>query len=260
MYSGFNLKVTADDFSPVYKDMGERLFLEHKQIIQETLTDFISPDGKLLASKMQEAWFPEIKADIFISHSHADKETALRLAGWLKNDLNLTAFIDSGAWGNVEELLKIIDNKYCMNDSGTTYIYEKRNRSTSHVHMILSIALARMIDETESIFFLNTPSSVTSESVVNDSADNTSSPWIFSEIAMTQLLRKRTKDYHRNRITKSLSERALAKAEEFPTILHPMSLTHLTPLHTGDLSYWHHGRNKGTHSLDVLYNLKKITD
>ena len=62
---------------------------------------------------MQANWFPQIKADIFISHSHKDEDLALALAGWLKVSFGLTAFIDSCVWGYANDLLKMIDYKYC---------------------------------------------------------------------------------------------------------------------------------------------------
>lgn len=47
---------------------------------------------------MQVSWFPQIKADVFISHSHSDEKLAIIFAGWLYNAFGLTAFIDSCVW------------------------------------------------------------------------------------------------------------------------------------------------------------------
>lgn len=55
----------------------------------------------------------------------------------------------------MNDLLREIDEKYCRHSNGTSFDYDKRNYSTSHVHMMLSIALSRMIDKCESVFFLN---------------------------------------------------------------------------------------------------------
>ncbi len=40
-------------------------------------------------------WFPSIKSDIFLSHSHKDEDTALKIAGYLKNNHKLEVFVDS---------------------------------------------------------------------------------------------------------------------------------------------------------------------
>lgn len=62
-------------------------------------------------------------------------------------------------------MLRQIDDKYCRNKTGDTYNYDRRNYSTSHVHMMLSTALTEMMNISECIMFFNTPNSV---SVVDD--------------------------------------------------------------------------------------------
>lgn len=76
--------------------------------INEDLMNFFDDDFVFDGSAIQEGWFPQINADIFISHSHRDEKTAKALAMWLKNEFNLTAFIDSTVWGYFEELLSIV--------------------------------------------------------------------------------------------------------------------------------------------------------
>lgn len=44
-----------------------------------------------------------------------------------------------------------------------------------------------MIDNTECLFFVNTPNSISFDALVHST---TSSPWIYSEIAMSRLIRK----------------------------------------------------------------------
>ena len=55
------------------------------------------------------------------------------------------------------------------------YDYNKRNYSTSHVHMMLSTALTMMMDEAECVIFLNTPNALSTKDIVH----KTESPWIF---------------------------------------------------------------------------------
>lgn len=146
MYRGFNLSLKEncfeqDDFEKL-QEIGSESFSNQRAKIIEKISSFANGDGFLDGSKMQANWFPQIKADIFISHSHKDEALAIALAGWLKDTFGLTAFIDSCVWGYANELLKQIDAVYCLNGNHS-YSYEKRNYSTSHVHMMLSVALTQ---------------------------------------------------------------------------------------------------------------------
>jgi hypothetical protein len=175
MFAGFNLS-TERNFEK-YKDVGNKIFNGSKDHIKNELGKYLLPDGSLDGTKMQSNWFPQIQADVFISHSHKDENKAIGLAGWLKQEFGLNAFIDSCVWGYSAELLKIIDDKFCLNDDNKSYDYEKGNVSTSHVHMMLSTALTMMIDKTECIFFLDTPSSINT----NDIIYKTGSAWIYQK-------------------------------------------------------------------------------
>lgn len=190
MYRGFNLLLEDNCFEGDFealKGIGLDSFSSQQTSIEETINSFVRNDGSLDGSLMQANWFPQIKADIFISHSHKDKGLALALAGWLEETFGLTAFIDSCVWGYANKLLKMIDDEYCYQKKINAYNYQKRNYSTSHVHMMLSVALTQMIDNTECLFFLNTPNSITPNTIINQ----TESPWIYSEIAMSRLIRKK---------------------------------------------------------------------
>ena len=66
----------------------------------------------LNGNKIQIDWFPQISADIFISHSHDDEDLANAFAGWLYDEFKLTSFIDSNAWGYVDELLTLFNKEY----------------------------------------------------------------------------------------------------------------------------------------------------
>ena len=149
MYRGFNL--TLDFENDFFYQKGRTLNAANKLTVKRTLDSFISPDGSINGSKMQSNWFPQIDADIFISHSHRDEKMAITLAGWLDEIFGISTFIDSCIWGYSNDLLRQIDNKHCLNPSGETYSYEKRNNSTSHVHMMLSTALNMMMMKQRSV-------------------------------------------------------------------------------------------------------------
>lgn len=252
MYRGFNLNLRNADFSNESYKLGTKLHSELKERVKKTLDSFTAADGKLLASKMQANWFPQIECDVFISHSHEDEKHAISLAGWLKNKFGLTSFVDSCAWGYSDDLLSLIDDEFCYNKQNNTYIYKRRNRSTSHVHMMLSTALSMMLDKAECVFFLNTPSSITPNEVIDDSSGTTKSPWIYSEIAMTRLIRKRSIDEHRGLIKKSMAE-TLRQSMDF---LYEIKVDHLTDLDTDDMLAWEKQKTTHSHPLDALYAMK----
>lgn len=252
MYRGFNLDEVPIEEESWY-NTGMKLFNSNKNEVMAVLKNYALNEGVLNGSKMQSDWFPKINSHIFISHSHNDKDTVIALAGWLYEYLGVTVFIDSCIWGNANELLKLIDDKFCLNDSGETYNYTKRNYSTSHVHMMLSTALSKMIDKTECLFFYNTPQSISSSSIIN----TTESPWIYSEITMTQLLRQNIPE----RIKRNIADtRTFSKGgvTEQLKIEYEVDLTHLTDIDVNTLKAWVKCGQKEETALDELYKLKPL--
>lgn len=188
MYRGFNLKLDRTILKKELENQIVKFSADSiiRQAIQKGLEEYLDARGKLDGTKMQEDWFPTVNAQVFISHSHQDEILAGSLAYLLMENFGIDSFIDSFVWGYADQLLKAIDNEYCLNIDKRTYDYNKRNYSTSHVHMMLSTALTKMIDKTECIIFLNTSNSVISDGIVNQ----TYSPWIYHEIATTKIIRQ----------------------------------------------------------------------
>jgi hypothetical protein len=161
MYRGFNLNLNWNSKNDdQFYNSGKKLFQSNEATVKETLKGFALNDGTLDGTKIQSNWFPKVQADIFISHSHKDQKRAIALAGWLFDTYGIKAFIDSCIWGYADDLLKLIDKKHCYKKETNTFDYNLRNYSTSHVHMILSTTLTMMIDNSECLFFLNTPNSI----------------------------------------------------------------------------------------------------
>jgi hypothetical protein len=249
MFCGFNLNIDMPTDDGLY-NCGRRLYDKHKLIGKTTLKTFENTDGSLNASLMTANWFPVTNADIFISHSHKNIEHVITFAGWLFQTFKLTSFIDSCIWGYADDLLKLIDKKYCKNDGSSTYNYRLRNFSTSHVHMMLTTALTGMIDSTECLFFFNTPESICPSDVVNE----TLSPWIYSEISMSRLIRKRKLSEHRG-LRRVIAESDFSKAQARLEVKYDVPLAHLYPLDSGKLSIWEEEFNCDTTQkpLDILY-------
>jgi hypothetical protein len=85
-----------------------------QSIVRERITEKIIKGGVIDATSLQNDWFPEVEADIFISHSSLDEVKAVIFATWLHRIFGVTAFVDSDVWGYADNLLKQIDDRYCF--------------------------------------------------------------------------------------------------------------------------------------------------
>lgn len=254
MHARFNLNPENTTWSQCI-NTGKSIHKKNKEVIQCSLDEFKNADKSLDAKRIIDNWFPEIEADVFLSHSHKDENTVIGFAGWLKKEFGLDSFIDSEVWGYSDDLLKEIDDNYCRNNCSETYNYAMRNRSTSHVHMMLSTALMNMIDRCECIIFMNTPNSYKPKDYFHDEG-KTESPWIYSEISMTKMLRQRTPWEHRRKIAiESYSEERASEKGDV-VMKYPLDMLHLTPLNIEDLNNWIKQKNNKFDSLDVLYTMK----
>lgn len=255
MYRGFNLKIQGDDPFGTHKNRGQALFDADAGRMRPKITQYVK-DNAIDATKLQADWFGPENAHVFISHSHRDVDLALGLAGWLDARFGLRAFIDSTVWGHSDDLLKQIDNAYCKNEDKKTYSYEARNRSTSHVHMMLSCALSTMIDRAECVIFLNTPSSIVVKDSIDDAgASLTASPWIYAELTTSKLIRKRRPA---RIVLESLekSARRQITADSATQFHYEVELSHLASLNDADLFWWDETGVRGTDALDALYEFK----
>jgi hypothetical protein len=259
MYRGYKVNLTdLEDNGYIdvadYVNIGEQLHRKNKIDVKKKLESFKDSSGSLQASQIVAGWFPPIEADVFLSHSHEDEDKVFGLAGFLHTELGLSSFIDSGIWGYSDHLLRLLDDEYCYRESTKTYSYERRNRSTSHVHIMLSIALMKMIDGCECAMFVDTPNSISPKQYIND-GDETGSPWIYSEISMTSLVRRRSLAEHRGSFAKS--SRAMDSISEDLRIQYDVNLDHLIELTRSKFAAWEKCGMVGTGALDALYALER---
>ena len=170
----------------------------------------------------------------------------------------MSCFIDSCVWGYANDLLKEIDNRYCRyqeTDGQFFYEYDNRNRSTSHVHMLLNGALAKMINKTECLFFINTPNSVNAQDVENPS--KTASPWIYSELLMaTEFPHEKLSKYREG---ESYEERGYFEHAELQ-INYDIKIDKLTELYFSDLKKmkFKYKTQDPLRNLDTLYRNKGL--
>lgn len=237
MYRGFNLKIPSE-LNSSSLETGRSIKKITNDSVKKSLDSFLLNNGSLDGTKIIEEWFPEIKSHIFLSHSHKDEEKALIIAGLLYEKFKIWTFIDSTVWGYSNDLLKKIDDLYCLNSDGLNYNYDKRNYSTVHVNLMLSTALNKMIDNSECLLFLNSPNSISTSTEISQ---KTNSPWIFSEIATTKIIRKKTPQrlkretrFFSTEGVKSLNEDALSQLN----VEYDLELSHLSTLNMSDLESW----------------------
>ena len=264
MYRGFKLNINNNIFKSLtvtkpelkdsifeslkdynyYHKRGEEMFDKYAFDVYDNLELYIKGDSGIIdGTKLQNDWFPQINCDIFISHSHKDEDLAIALAGWLYDRFKLESFIDSCIWGYADKLLKDIDDKYCIR-TNNCFNYKKRNYSTSHVHMMLNMALMQMIDKTECLFFLNTPNSID----LSDIKTRTLSPWIYSEIGISQIIKKKPKRTN-----------YLSGINESLQFSYEVDLSHLANISLNNLKKWGMLNVSEYEALDSLYEIIPTT-
>ena len=262
MFKAFQLDFSTFDTNKLqtYFSDGTCLYNQHLISIQRSLSSYLDPNGILDGSRIEEEWFPQMNYtfDLFLSHSHKDEGIMIGLAGFLYKKLGLRCFIDSLLWGHCDELQREVDNNCCQhNVEKKTWNYYDRNVSTSYVHNLLMVALTKMMDSTECFFFAKTPAST-----LKSQATHTLSPWIYSELSISKLLRPILKRDERVMLYESGGKMKHFSLEAQMKFAPPME--HLISLSWFDILDWvgivERNRSCGNnvHPLDVLYQLKGI--
>lgn len=263
MYRGFNLKLDEDYF------LKQNIFStqeinEYKKLGLSSLKNndfllkYIEEAEELEGDRIMQECFPnDIKEyNIFLSHSHKNMRIALIIAGLLKSKYKIEVFIDSTVWLNYIHLLKCIDDYYCKSkekikerydyNSKEYYDYDIRNYSTSHINLMLMNSLNMMIDKCEVLFFLNTPNSISIDNI----GQKTNSPWIFSEIQTSKIIRKKIPNRNIP---------LMKSTKYFSTdlkISYPLELDHLTNISRYNFLKWINGNyNNPNSALDGLYEI-----
>lgn len=257
MFKGYKLaKIDFGDKYDEYYRIGNQLYESYESDVQNSLDSFFLSNNILDGNRIINSWFPKIKANIFLSHSHNDKEEAIVLAGWLKKTFNLITFIDSCIWGYVNDLIQMLDNEHSwLNEANRIYSYDKVLLSTSHVHMMVATALSSMIDKTECLFFYDTPNSIKSFGVNS----RTESPWIYSEIAFSETVRKtqpdRLKYLHESREFSNFD--GVESLEKALKVSYEIDYSHLKKINHITLNEWVVYKNlfQKEQALDKLYEL-----
>lgn len=273
MFTGYNLKLNEDFFDnelmsfDEYKIIGESHLNSKVFEYKNDLNRYIRK-RTINGSELQDDNFPIIDADVFISHSSNDVSLANALAGWIHKEFKLKVFIDSNVWGYSQKLLEDINSDFCNKKKdenyGFTYDHNACNNVSQHVNIMLSVALQKMIDRVECVILLNTDNSIEVFDDINKTMNITYSPWIYSEIVCTQIVRKKPLLYYRKYAEffhaneSVIPEYALIDLK----ISYNISLIHLTDLDKEDLMKWNENfkcncyEKYQDYPLDALYCFK----
>lgn len=243
-----------------YVEIGRELFDETNSMIKTDINSFVLKNGHIDGTQLTQNWFPSVKADIFLSHSHKDIEKVKGLAGWLYEKFHLVSFIDSCVWGYCDELLKTVDDEYCWQPQSKTYNYTKRNYTTSHIHIMLASALTEMIDQCECAIFYNTPNSISVhselEKVQETKSDVTLSPWIYHELSVLSTI-KRRKPERKHIIHSDSIHQRLMEAQKELEVEYDVSnqLKQMQTLTDEMFCRWEKTVSQDRHPLDTLYEI-----
>lgn len=259
MYSKFKLNIDDVSFFQKYYAIGKECTNQHKSILTKDLDKYIDyHTGRIDGDRLEKEWFKEVNADVFLSHSHADEELAISIAGWLKSKMDLNAFIDSCTWGYADTLLQYINDNYNVlrkdTDGSTIYSHSKANYAASHIYLMLNSAINNMINKTECFMFINTENSII-QMDQNQASNQTLSPWIYSEVMMANTM-KQTFPQRPIKIEKSI--RHYDALNENVEITHNLNFTSFINLDILALLQWNVANmERDEHALDLLYDITK---
>ncbi len=138
-------------------------------------------DGIILNhNKIKEAFFspfePQLKdAQVFLSHSHADKNKALKVKNYLESETDHRVFIDSLFWDYKNNVLKEM---------------KKHHIDVSKIEdtftLILRESLQDMIEKCPYFVFLQSNNSVSNQGL----SHTTYSAWIYEELKIAHSIRE----------------------------------------------------------------------
>ncbi|MFP6171530.1 TIR domain protein [Helicobacter pylori] len=131
----------------------------------------------LKRNEIKEAFFspfkPQLKnAQVFLSHSHADKNEALKVKGYLEEDLDAECvFIDSLFWDYKDDVLNKLAEYAEYDDNDISVIKDAFT-------LILRESLQDMIEKCPYFVFLQSKNSVSNQGL----SQITYSAWIYEEL------------------------------------------------------------------------------
>ncbi len=231
---------------------------------------FDAVNGEISAETLMTNLFPTKEPHIFISHSSKDVDIAIKFANTLYEKYGIISFIDSQLWGHIDYALKEMHERYCKTPNASTYDYTKSNNLLSHMNAILSMALMRVMDNSDCVIFIESDNSIhqyTEGKLINpkdkiEKNHETLSPWISSEVNFANKLRINghsdrqlmikagTESYSINKSNRHLAE------DSMPKILHDIDISNFTEItNESFVKSISLRRTHPIHNLDMIYSI-----
>ncbi|MCK0500817.1 toll/interleukin-1 receptor domain-containing protein [Helicobacter pylori] len=139
------------------------------------------PDDDIILNhnEIKEAFFspfePQLKdAKVFLSHSHADKNKALKVKNYLEGETNHRVFIDSLFWDYKDDVLNELEK------------YDDTSKIKDAFTLILRESLQDMIEKCPYFVFLQSNNSVSNQGL----SRTTYSAWIYEELKIAHSIRE----------------------------------------------------------------------
>ena len=242
-----------------YKNIALSNNEHHASIIKRKIKEsfVFKDDGIVEVKPIEETWFPNVKCHVFLSHSHNDENKALALAGFLKEKCDVDVFVDSCIWGYSNDLLKLIDDYFCQTRIGH-YDYKLRNITTTQVHLILNMALTKMINHTECFMFMKTNNSIFKSQ--NVFIKQTESAWICDELLIANIIARRSKEVHRKEFRAGHVFSFNESYHGFPKFIYDLSFMDLHSLSCDKLLDIAISSNKEYYGDDIVSRSERFLD
>ncbi|GHQ68889.1 hypothetical protein VN0401_14650 [Helicobacter pylori] len=150
--------------------------------IYQLIKDAKHPNDDIILNhnKIKKAFFspfkPQLKsAQVFLSHSHADKNKALKVKDYLEEDLDAECvFIDSLFWDYKDDVLNELEK------------YDNTSKIKDAFTLILRESLQDMIEKCPYFVFLQSNNSVSNQGL----SCITYSAWIYEELKIAHSIRE----------------------------------------------------------------------
>lgn len=268
MFCGFQIKDIGTDFCDevaggsgtceTFKLQERSLINSFSTKVKEAVAHLGEKDGVIDGDVLESAWYPQLKFDVFISHSHTNLDKAMALSAAIKALLGIDAFVDSCVWKCRDQLIEKLRELTGNNPAKPCANPRDESEIIAHADMMLNNSLMRMIDSCECLMFLDTPRSICRDGLVS----KTFSAWLYSEIVISKYIRISVPERHR-KCRRMLNEGYGPAMDSFALkISHGVDLAHLKQLTPGMFMKWiKTARSRslsGRPALDPLYELVSL--
>lgn len=214
MYMGYRIRSADAKLQGLLRNINAKKITAD---IPSGLADYLRSGGEFDGNKVEDKFFPtDMRFDVFISHFHRDEQLARKLAAYLQQTFGLEVFLDFQYWGCYKSLLAEIDRNWNYDENyaehgfkkGELLNHPKCTFSASVMHMMLGVALARMIQSTECVIFVHSENEKLTDSYKNELDEiELGSPWVYHELWMTKLLAPSEKTSSRyEKLTEAVSK------------------------------------------------------